>query len=360
MAKSKRPMSRGGPQRKVRGALGRCHGDAASPEIIGKLCLNAREQQYIDSRIRDVEKAAERSRLVFIVASAISLLLISVAYNELWSWSRSLADNVHLVSRNFNEDMWTSQLILLQLKEWVAGLQFDLPYLGGRFGASDAAVVGGVLLIFNGLWCYYATRRENHLVYFLVKDIGEFDFSDKAKFYLSSQLFATQLFMEGRYTRPYHSKNFTDKKYNRTSKAKEISRLRSVAPSFIFFLPVIAIAFVVVVDIASLYYPSPLRGPDKSLYEVFCGNQSILVCNRFAPVLQRLAWSFFFLFVVLRLMILAFNFQRGTLNIINFTRDWKNPLVNSRSEILRGRAGRRIPRSPTVAFLERWILGTQQ
>lgn len=358
MAKFRKSMSRVAVRRGPRVSYGRRTVEPETSECTGALCLSPQEQQYIDSRIHDVERAAERSRLVFIVASAISLLLISVAYNEFWSWSRNIADAVTKKTMYFDEGIWTDQLIMLQLKEWMTGLQFDLPYLGGRFGASDAAIVGGALLIFTGLWCYYATRRENHLVYFIVKDVGEFSFSDKAKFYLSSQLFATQLFMEGKHSRPYRSENFTDDAFNKASKAKNIGRFRRIAPSFIFFLPVVALLFVIGIDVASLFYPSPLRNSSDSLYTYFCGANHVLECERFAPVLQRLAWSFLFLFVVLRLMLLSFNFQRGTLNIINFTREWKAPMVDhSRNRILRTTSQALPPFSSFRRWVNRWILG---
>lgn len=158
------------------------------------LLLKEGEQAYLDSRVQDLEKAGTRSRWIYGSALVVSLMLFSVAYNEYFSWYRDLSMRLE---PDYDAKGWGDQLRGFMMKEWVASLQFDLPYVGGRFGASDAGVVGGLSLFLLSLWCFYAAKRENHVLYFLMKDAEDFGFSDAAKFYLRHQLAATQVFSVG-------------------------------------------------------------------------------------------------------------------------------------------------------------------
>jgi hypothetical protein len=294
----------------------------------GTLVLELEEQSYLDARVRDVEVAAQRCRLIYLAISAISMMLVSVAFNQAFSWTRLIAEGLH--DDGFKEGDWTNQLQLRQMVEWTAGLQFDLPYLGGRFGASDAGVVGGVLLLIAGLWAYFALRRENHVVYFLVKDVHEFRFSAAARFYLRSQIYATQLFMQGRHGLPYSDKNILDKEWHEVWRKSLSSRIKRIAPSIIFFLPALSLLFVFIIDVRSLSTDSPFRQGDELLIDYLCELKPLQTCEQFHHVLWRLGGSVALLLLVYFIMRAAYQIQRGTTSLVDFTATWKNPLVRER------------------------------
>lgn len=294
------------------------------------ISLRDGEQAYLDSRMRDVERASERSRWFYIVTSLISLLLISVSYNQLASWSRLMAEGAE--GRVFNEKNWPDQMVLLQMKEWVSGLQFDLPYLGGRFSASDAGIVGGMLLFVAVLWGYYALKRENHIVYFLIKDVSEFDFSDAARFYLRNQLYATQLFT-GQHSRPFEGRNIVDTAYNAQSKKRSEQRQNAVlklgtflATNIVFFLPAGALSGVLAVDLLSLWSNSPFREGTEKLYQVLQANHLM------HEVYLRLALSLTLLVLVAAITGRAFRYQLGTVDLIALSGQWKYPVIYDRGD----------------------------
>ncbi|PZQ17305.1 MAG: hypothetical protein DI564_05690 [Rhodanobacter denitrificans] len=337
--------------------------------IPASITLDGGEQEYLDSRMRDLERASERSRWFYLVTSLISLLLISVSYNQFISWSRLMADGTRHVSvvanadrtrsttapgtfedvpkapaqdhceertfAEFNEKCWPDQMTLLQMKEWVSGLQFDLPYLGGRFSASDAGIVGGMLLLIASLWGYFALKRENHIVYFLIKDVAEFQFSEEARFYVRNQLYATQLFI-GNHTRPFKSDNILDPsyrlylKYKEKERSKVVKRIKEaltfVAANIVFGLPALALLGVLIVDASSLKYSSPFRASTEPLIRVLA--EKGLLHQAYG----RLAASALLLAIVARITYLAFKYQMGTIDLVRLSGKWKYPVVNFRAE----------------------------
>jgi hypothetical protein len=364
----------------------------ARPEKENMLLLSDREQRYLDSRIQDLEKAATRSRWIYGSALAVSLMLFSVAYNEYFSWYRKMAD---LLPSDYSPAGWGSQLRGLLMKEWVESLQFDLPYVGGRFGASDAGVVGGVLLLMISFWCFLAAKRENHIVYFLVKDGADFDFSEAARFYLQSQIVSTQLVSSGR-SKAYGPDDLRWKslsgdeegndKRKSSAGVRKISRIyvnvetklmAAFSFIFIFMAPVLSLLFVLAIDLKTLSEPSPFRKSDsKASLSMsldfkkegrFCyvsgnnTNKDPLIkavcdyCNEPKPVLNflwvipiydvidcrnkglpiRLGLSLFLIFLVSIAMSRAYMFQRGTQKLIHAMVAWKAPIITARKAALR-------------------------
>jgi hypothetical protein len=91
------------------------------------------------------------------------------------------------------------QVMIQQLlRNWVDSLYFDVPVIGARFSATDAGIIGGILLCILGVWSVYSARRENHLIFYLIRDTERYETDEKFRKYLKNQLHATQLFAKSR------------------------------------------------------------------------------------------------------------------------------------------------------------------
>lgn len=303
------------------------------------LVVSGDERGYIDSRVQDIEKAGIRSRWIYGAMSLLSLLLFSVAFNEYFSWSRKIAMTLPKV---YQEDEWSAQLKLLLMREWASALQFDVPYLGGKFGASDAGIVGGVVLALAAIWCYYSARRENRLVYFLVKDFKEFGFSDASRFYLCNQLFSTQLFVNessrGAYSRESLERVKEDQDGNPIPKpppglfGRAVAVLLRLGLFVVFVTPPLALFFVFVTDILTLDAVSPFRNDGRILYDHLCGGIpwfQFLSCKD-SGLVSRMIISFALMVLVALIMLQAWSFQKGTEEIVNYTVGWKAPILSKR------------------------------
>ncbi len=192
---------------------------------VDHLIPEKKEREYIDSRINDIESAAQRSRWVYGLVIAVSWIIMAMAFNTTLSFMRDFAEAYETkvvapsavvrppvngagsASTNPPEaaperpgavgrDIMIQQL----LRNWVDSISFDVPVVGARFSGTDAGIVGGALLCILAIWCRYSLRRENHLVYYLVRDSQKFATDTRFRKYLKNQLHATQLF--GRARRP--------------------------------------------------------------------------------------------------------------------------------------------------------------
>lgn len=186
---------------------------------IDELIPDKPHQDYINSRVNDVEVAAQRSRWLYGLVIAISWVLIAMAFNTTLSFMRGFAESregrpiiLGATSpgsafddsfegqrhRVVGRDLMSQQL----LRNWIDSLSFEVPVLGARFSAADAGTIGGVLLVILGAWCVYSCRRENHLIFYLVRDCEKYQTNEKFRKYLKNQLHATQVFGRSRHAEP--------------------------------------------------------------------------------------------------------------------------------------------------------------
>jgi hypothetical protein len=338
-----------------------------------RLLLDKKEQQYIDSRIQDIEKASTRSRWIYVFVLLASMMLFSVAYNEYFSWARGMAMKL---PEEMNSGHWQDRLHFLLMREWVSSLQFDLPYVGGKFGASDAGTVGGMVLFIVGVWCLHSAKRENYLVYLLAKDVKDFDFSKAAKFYLATQVASTQLFVVSPKASRIYSPDDIERKalgqgefsdgLDGVTVSRGVSRLHrffvrisKTVVFFVFMAPAISLVFVFGVDMATLGERSPFRSHvafeqsehglqagdarDEMLYLQICKNKDSVVYlgNRFvfnfwrcesSGLKRRLAVSLLMMLAVLVVMFRAWQYQAGTEAMVLHAGEWKADLLREQSE----------------------------
>jgi len=290
------------------------------------VAITAEEQRYIDARVHDIESAGGRARWIYASIVVVSLLLLSMAYNSIFSWSRAIADVLEdggPVRSTWN-DVFNKELA----RRWIESLHFDVPLLGAKFSASDAGIVGGTLLLFMGVWCFFSARRENHLMYYIVRDIEIHRAKLAVKMYARTQLSATQIFTHG-----WHDNAFTSADVIRKGEAdakqciRPQDRFARGILIVMFYLPVIALSAVFASDIYSLFLDSPIRPGNETLIDFLkksCNDGECRNCGAVRNVGIRLGISFLLLFGTWVIMHRSYGFQKGTSDIMRLTANW-NP-----------------------------------
>ncbi|WP_298854070.1 hypothetical protein [uncultured Aquimonas sp.] len=296
-----------------------------------ELIPDKNHREYIDARINDIERAAVRSRWLFGFNIALSWLLISMAYNSTWSWMRTMAQtSVDLslpredrrVRHALQEDLFGG---------WVHSLYFDVPFLGARFSASDAGVVGGLLLVLVATWCFYAGRRENHLVFYLVRDCERYRFSTPMRRYLRNQLHATQLFASTNQSAALDESDFAG-----VLKGPEQRTMRLLSAAMYGCAP-LALGFLLLTDLYSLALESPFR-EQGILLRVFTApclgpegfRSNPVDCKPLAELCIRLALSVGFFGLCTLVMWRGYKFQRATRRLISHMDKRMQPRTNPR------------------------------
>jgi hypothetical protein len=331
---------------------------------------------YIDSRIRDIELAAQRSRWTYIALITVSWLIIAMAYNSTFSFSRAIADGSKRAwdcaneadipqvakskeraefnscpqkAQNGNDESETKQDGLpdtaqktLQsggdsgaipkspttwmrsnyLRDWVGSLFFDLPIVGGRFSAADAGIIGGIALMLITVWGFFSLRRENHLVYYLVRDAKDWGWPTNALVYLRVQLAATQVFSSGWHDEPMGRTALT-RKTDQSPVRKSDIKMRFLA-GIMFQLPFVALLTVLTTDIYTLFVVSPMRDGQQTLLEVLRSScNSGGSCSGVIDVLIRFSAMLAFCATQYWASKKMARFQSSTSELLDFTKNWK-------------------------------------
>jgi hypothetical protein len=309
---------------------------------------------YVDARVRDIENAAQRSRWVYIALITVSWLIISVSYSSSLSWTRSMAEGIEadwnrnqanaiaaepdcsepastkcrqaILSRyGFDARDPVDWMRAQSLSAWTNSLFFEVPIIGARVSSSDAGVVGGVALLLLGIWGFFSARRENHLVYYLIRDAVDWDWDPATRYYVRLQVSATQIFTSGWHDEPLSAPALRVVPNHKRRADWFMRRLLWV----MFMLPVVALMFVLGNDIYSLLLDSPLRPGSKILWEVLvyekCGGHAGLQCEAFRSLIWRLGLSAMFMGLQFFVGLKWYRFQSATSDLLEATRDWKSP-----------------------------------
>jgi hypothetical protein len=309
-------------------------------------------QRYVDSRVKDIELASQRSRWVWAALLTISWLMVSVSFSSTWSWSRSMAESTEkqwnlaqpqasamppleplrrfdatdpeAVSGGLDRRNPVDWMRMQYLRSWTDSLFFEVPILGARFSAADAGIIGGVALLLLGCWGFYTARRENHQIYYFIRDIQEKRYlSAASRAYARNQLIATQIFTSGWHDDPLVAEHLETK----PDEVRSNDRLMRFILLAMFFLPVLALLFVLASDLHSLRIDSPFRqGPD-SLWVVITKNcdPDYRGCSAFLELSARLIIAAILLLLQAVVAWKAYAFQRATSGLLTATYSWKGP-----------------------------------
>lgn len=291
--------------------------DATSPAArrhqIDSLIPDETHRSYIDARIKDVEGAASRSRFLFGFMVVLSCLLIAMAYNSTWSWMRDMAESREELPAPRDNRVIRDVLLENVMRGWTDSLTFDVPVIGVRFSASDAGITGGLMLLVLSVWCFYAARRENHLIFYLVRDAIRYRFPEQVRRYLKNQLHATQLFSGTGTTLSLSSENFSG----------EVPKERSIILRFLnsglFFLAPAALFFVLATDIYSLSLNSPFRAGGILWNDLIDPCYSAKPdCSDMYKLFVRLGASLVLALICTEIMRRAYRFQRASRDLIRY------------------------------------------
>lgn len=325
---------------------------------------------FIDARVRGIEIASQRSRWTLAFMYLLSILMISLAYSESFSWSRKMANsaetewlntlikptndaqndlkldtfesnnndiadhttskpNQDSISRLANipdmgdgKSLCASKSIMIKgkcvplldenmdgipfklreeyLKVWTDSLFFDMPLLGIRFNSSDGGVIGSSAILLFTLVTWFTFRRENHLIYYFVKDLTQQPFSPADRAYARSQIMTTQIFYRGWHDRALESINLT----NFDQDVENIQNENSIFPRrlamFTFWIPTLSILIFIFKDIQSLFKNSPFRPGDSTILDALqatCQGLDMLTCGILYDLFIRIILSIYILYL---------------------------------------------------------------
>ena len=121
----------------------------------------------MDSRLEAITEAQNRARLAFFLSTLAAGIILLALWNTYLSWDRQWA-----YEQNKPTAWGQEQLLIQQIKAWMDNQLVGIPLLGVRLSASDAALVGTlVLLVFSYYYCM-CMRRENHEIGSLLLDVN--------------------------------------------------------------------------------------------------------------------------------------------------------------------------------------------
>ena len=255
-------------------------------------------QEMFEIRIEAARDALKRSRLVFFVATVVSLAVLFAAWNAYLSWYRGAA------MRDFSDNWVTRQVQQELLSEWVKSRTISVALLGIRVGISDAAPLASFSLLITSIWFFYSVRRSNHAIGSLLIDSKAEESAIQTMIYhgVVSQL--VFLDVSGG-DEPIRSLNPPP-----PDPSQNIPLIRGMV-QFLVYLPTMTIFFIVVMDVLSIVYlKSPFRNPPHD------------------PLLKQIEtseWIWLSVFEVLALLIgvssafltaRAFAYERGTASVL--------------------------------------------
>lgn len=313
-------------------------------------------REYVKLRLDGISDSAKRARWILCAILVACSIQVIVVWNQHASWMHlfaesrlSSADQLKLLCQKdaglvvcaspFPTSMRINKLLEeSMLNEWIKSLTFDFPIVGASASVSDLGILGGFVLLVLVAWMSTALRRENHLIHDLFCEARRKIPSFRTiAFYgvVNEQLFAAVSSDEPRSTtdkyadEPFSIKEIDAvraerierrKAYRRSFLARKLSlwkmplrepeRLRYILPRAIalaiFYAPIITLLMVQIADVYSLYTPSIFRRDEGPLI------------THLSPFdyIPRVAVGCALLFFVTRMTVLAFNYQKATVELL--------------------------------------------
>jgi hypothetical protein len=224
-----------------------------APEEAGDLIeLDSVEAKTLDRRLDASRNAQERTRLAFFASTVIALALFTAGWNGYLSFYRDFASEFASLEGGEGTTILQKEL----LSEWVRGRMINIALLGIRVGVDDAPFVGAVALAIAGIWLLYSIRRENHLIGWLLRDYRFAN--DKFKWLVFSAINSATVF-----TNVTHG----DAPFRTTTELpspdEQLFLIRWAA-RHLWYLPILSLWFIIVLDFLSAFSFFPLSGNPTS------------------------------------------------------------------------------------------------
>lgn len=264
--------------------------------------MNRIELETIKLRLEGIRQAINRVRTTFLISIIASVAVFVTAWNAYLSWDKGFAmqsywsedqqfqdaerafrakelirkgqisedalkaagvsaDGVEKSSVNSNKLTDVTDYAQQQLvAEWIKNQIITVSLLGIRVSVNDLPVIGSLSLIIISVWFFYSARRENRAIGTLLRDAYRLE-DWRVRYMVYQGIVHNLVLIElGRGVKPI--RNFKE------DESDDIKHLPIVSGALkvLFYLPVLAIFFVLFMDILTLFYlHAPLRPSHKPL-----------------------------------------------------------------------------------------------
>lgn len=292
-------------------------------------------RRYIDSRINDLERSAQRSRWFFGVYVAVAWVVFAATFNAYFSWSRGMADHYsgmpqHAVGA---PERHVSEFLRERaLDSWVSRQFIEIPAIGGQVNISDAGIIIGLLIVLLSTWVVYAARRENHLMFHLMSDVEKYDFGIAALRYLKNQIHATQLL-----TPPSTHSALGHEDFGKEPSVSD-GRSLAILTALMYFAGPAALLMLLAADVWSLSEASPLRDGTESLWKnLIDGCKStggLMTCTQLRGLAIHILIGIGMLVAAMSLTVRAKTFQDQTHKLIKYLDEKVSGLANQGGTVL--------------------------
>lgn len=208
----------------------------------------------LESRLNGINEAQKRARIALFFSTLAAGTIIAALWNAYFSWDRQWASIVK------EPVSWGQQQLLAhQIEEWMQSNTVDISLLGIRVSASDAAVLGSVVLLIFSFYHCLTKRRENHEIGSLLIEMKN-EGQELRNFVLSR----IQSFMV--FTTIDDDSSYETLEGSR--KPGKIGTLGSLGFRLLTYFPVLTILFILFTDIYfSFFYISPWRENSTSAWQ---------------------------------------------------------------------------------------------
>ena len=238
------------------------------------------DRDAIKTRLEAMRDAASRSRFALLVSTIAALSVLIACFNCYLSWNREFAlenkfadtgieadkgkagDPITIAKERINDNtltgLVTGPVQRQLLNDWVSSTSMNITLLGIRVNVADATVLGGIALFFLTLWFSYSMRRENRLVWTLLRDTRDADLGtmDLAFSGIISRMVFTAVRPDKQELADLRERPLAKRQDPGPAKIK----LTLIGAQLLFFLPPVAIFLSLVFDILSLlYFAAPFR-----------------------------------------------------------------------------------------------------
>lgn len=264
-------------------AQGQSESAALKPK--STIIVDAVELKTVEMRLQGIKEATHRSRFVFLVMTILASAIFITVWNGSFSWEKGLADKARKAASQQSDKTQGQQsekediVIKPVISEWVRGLGISIALLGTRVSVNDLSLIGSASLIVVMTWYFYSQRRENRAIVSLLQDC--------VKGYKQEQISKDVCYMV--FAGIVHSLVFIDlgkgdepldglvsKETEQGVDEDKTFLIRGVVRALVYLAPA-TIIWIVLTDIWTLYFHSPLRDPNLSLWATLDISETIRV-----------------------------------------------------------------------------------
>lgn len=247
--------------------------------------MNSIELLTIQLRLDGIRQAITRVRFTFLVSTIASIAIIITTWNAYVSqdkyfamqphWSHDLQFTAELQKKRLEDtsdgvtvkpedltkvtDYAQQQLV----SEWVKNQTISVGLLGIRVSVGDLPELGSLTMLIISIWLYFSVSRENRAIGGILKHAAKLEEWDE-RYLVYQGIINHSIFLDfGRGHEPV-----TDYKAVEKHDVVNPPIIRRTIKS-LFFLPVISVLFVLVMDLLTfIYLSAPFRPSQLPLWHI--------------------------------------------------------------------------------------------